>query len=52
MNSNQSKVTVNTFIMLQNIYISTKSCILEVSFKNINPGSHRNFKQHNCFQLW
>ncbi len=55
---NWSKVTVKTFIMLQNISISNKCCSFELSvqlwiLKNKTyPGFHKNMQQHNGFLHW
>ncbi len=49
---------VNTFIMLQNIYISNKCCAFELSIhlwimKNkMYHSFHKNIGQHNCVQHW
>ncbi len=51
-------VTVNMFIMLQNIYLSSKCCsffklsIQQKILKNKMSQFHKNIVQHNCFQHW
>ncbi len=45
-----SKVTIKTFIMVQNIYI-LKS-YFEISSENPEKNNHSFYKMNNCYQHW
>jgi len=49
---NWSKVTVKSFILLQNIMFLKKLFFLNLLFTKEKKVSQFPLKQHNCFQLW